>query len=280
MLNLALTCKRFGDKHGTTTSRSRRLAAREAQKRQRTYTTISLMEVAARTALYTKCTDEEKNALPRRGDESWIGLYQEFFKLFRHSLKFDKLVGVGMQYDYVQSLSSPNNVRSYVYAQQLPGQRNTYCAISSNIMRAGRHSVLFAFDTLEGVGGSIRCGIMRPTTKDITSLEQCNPVHNDLSSFSLNDYETSYQKNRVDCCLLNTYNGNQLIRRRWKEWNESELMAMGEDTRSRAVMQNCCLAKSGWEGMEVTHEAEFKIGLTLDLDAGTLDIKMVDVSVQ
>ena len=32
MLSLALTCKRFGAKHGTTTSRSRRLAAREANK--------------------------------------------------------------------------------------------------------------------------------------------------------------------------------------------------------------------------------------------------------
>ena len=69
-----------------------------------------------------------------------------------------------------------------------------------------------------------------------------------------------------------TYNGNQLIRRRWKEWNESELMAMDQETRSRAVMQTKCLSKSGWEGMEVTHEAEFKIGLTLDLDAGTLDV--------
>ena len=113
---------------------------------------------------------------------------------------------------------------------------------------------------------------MRPTTKDITSLEQCNPVHDDLSRFSLNDYETSYHKNRVDCCLLNTYNGNQLIRRRWKKWNESEFMAMNEDTRIRAVMQTECFAKSGWEGMEVTHEAEFKIGLMLDLDAGTLDV--------
>ena len=45
--------------------------------RQRTES-ISLMEVAARTVLHNKWTDEEKKALPRRGDESWIGLYQEF----------------------------------------------------------------------------------------------------------------------------------------------------------------------------------------------------------
>ena len=33
------------------------------------------MEVAARTVLHAKWTDEEKKALPRRGDESWIGIY-------------------------------------------------------------------------------------------------------------------------------------------------------------------------------------------------------------
>ena len=65
MLSLALTCRRFGDKHGTTTSRSRRLAAREANKsggirevRQKTEP-ISLMEVAARTVLYTKWSEDE-----------------------------------------------------------------------------------------------------------------------------------------------------------------------------------------------------------------------------
>ena len=105
MLSLVLTCKRFGAKHGTTSSRSRRMAAREANKsrgsgrevRQRTES-ISLMEVAARTVLQTKWTDEDKNALPRRGDESWIGLYQQFLKLFRLPLQFDKLVGNGIQY--------------------------------------------------------------------------------------------------------------------------------------------------------------------------------------
>ena len=47
---------------------------------------------------------------------------------------------------------------------------------------------------------------------------------------------------------------------------------MDEEKRSRAVMQNHCFVQPNWEGMEVTHEAEFKIGLTLDLDAGTLDV--------
>jgi len=60
MLSLALTCKRFGSKHGTTTSRSRRMAARESRKsrggrevRQKTEP-ISLMEVAAHAVLHTR----------------------------------------------------------------------------------------------------------------------------------------------------------------------------------------------------------------------------------
>jgi hypothetical protein len=80
MLSLALTCKRFGDKHGADTKRS---AAREESSmrnvRQRT-ASISLMEVAARTVLSAK--------LPRREDESWIGLYQECLKVFHCPLQF------------------------------------------------------------------------------------------------------------------------------------------------------------------------------------------------
>lgn len=59
---------------------------------------ISLMEVAAHTVLQTKWTDEEKNALPRRDDESWIGLYQEFLSVFRLPLQFDKLAGRCIDY--------------------------------------------------------------------------------------------------------------------------------------------------------------------------------------
>ena len=100
MLNLALSCKRFGDKYGTTDKKQ--TAAREEESsmrnvRQRT-ASISLMEVAAYTALHANWTDEEKKALPRREDESWIGLYQEFLLMFRLPLQFDKLVGECIEY--------------------------------------------------------------------------------------------------------------------------------------------------------------------------------------
>ena len=50
MLSLALSCKRFGDKHGTASKQSVGREERIREVRQRTET-LSLMEVAARTVL-------------------------------------------------------------------------------------------------------------------------------------------------------------------------------------------------------------------------------------
>ena len=251
MLSLALTCKRFGDKHGSTTSRSRRLAAREANKsrgirevRQKS-DPISLMEVAARTVLQTKWTDEENSALPRRADESWIGLYQEFLKLFCLPLQFDKLVGQCMKY-----VERGNKTTVCSFGMTISS------AICSNIMRAGKHCVSFQVNDDNPAKYGILCGIMRPSREEITSLAQCHPADDDLSSFSLKDYEMLHQNN-VDCCLLNTCTGNGLLRRRWEtsDWRNVGMMGFIH-----------------WEGMEETREASFKIGFGLDLDEGTLDV--------
>ena len=159
MLSLALTCERFGDKHGTTATKQpadRGGSSREV--RQRT-NSISLMEVAAHTVLKNKWVDEEKNALPKRGDESWIGLYQEFLKLFRLPLQFDKLVGRSINY-VDHSSKDKEQVRS------TGPPANT--AICNNIMRAGKHYVSFQVDDDDPVTNyGIACGIMRPTTNDI-----------------------------------------------------------------------------------------------------------------
>ena len=266
MLNLALTCKRFGDKHGMDTKRS---AAREEinrgsgrEVRQRTES-ISLMEVAARTILHAKWTDEEMNALPRRGEESWIGLYQEFLKLFRLPLQFDKMAGDC--FDYIEGSDKTKVCTNDDNESERHGT-----AICQNIMRSGKHYVSFQFnddDPSENLG--VSCGIMRPTTNDITSLEQCNPVYDDLSRFSLKDYEMLHSNN-VDCCLFNTYTGGCLIRERWKRYTNAELMAMNEEHHLRAVEQHQCVSFQ-WREME-GDEASYKIGMVLDLDEGTLDV--------
>jgi len=160
MLSLAFTCKRFGDKNGTDREENTR------EVRQRTESIISLMEVTARTVLHNKWTDEEKNALPRRGDESWIGIYQEFLLMFRLPLQFDKLVGDGIHY-----ISNTDKTR--VDSSMC---RNCVTAICTNIMRAGKHYVSFQVnDDDSPASNGIHCGIMRPTTNDIISLE-CSAI--------------------------------------------------------------------------------------------------------
>ena len=267
MLSLALTCRRFGSKNGTATSRSRRMAAKEANKsrgsdrevRQRTES-ISLMEVAARTVLQAKWTDEEKKALPRREDESWIGLYHEFLKLFRLPLQFDKLVGNGIQYKSNTGKTSVCSIIGY----------RTGTAICGNIMRAGKHHVSFQVnDNDPSLNYEISCGIMRPTTEDITSLQRCSPTDDDLSGYSLKDYGILH-RNNVDCCLVDACMGCCLTRKRWKIWEESELMRMNGEQRMKAEIQNLCEPSLLME--EETEDASFKIGMVLDFDEGTLDL--------
>ena len=264
MLSLALTCKRFGAKHGID---KKRLAAREESStrevRQRTES-ISLMEIAARAVLHAKWTDEEKKALPRREDKSWISLYQEFLSVFRIPLQYDKLVGGGIKY-------ASNTDKTRVCSNTSGEQIDSSTAICSNIMRAGKHSVSFQVnDNDPETNLGIICGIMRPTTIDITSLDSCHPTDNDLSRFSLKDYEILHSNN-VDCCLFITYTGFGIIRRRWKRWTKSELMVMNVGKRLQARLQNN-IQRIDWEGMGPTHDNSFKIGMVLDLDEGTLDV--------
>jgi len=261
MLSLALTCKRFGDKNGTDKKRS---AAREESSREvrQRIDTVSLMEVAARTVLQTKWTDDEKKALPRREDESWIGLYQEFLSVFRLPLQFEKLAG-----KYIEHVEGSNKTKVCTKVGVATEDNTMYhhTAINQNVMRTGKHRISFHVNDPIPLQG-ILCGIMRPTTKDITSLEECHPAGDDLSGFSL---WRGHQN--VDCCLLSTYFGNGIIRRRWKEWEDSELLAMNNGQRGHAVRQTRCEA-SDWEGMERIRETSFKIGFVLNLDEGTLEV--------
>jgi len=264
MLNLALTCKRFGDKHGLDKKQSAARGESTREVRQKTEN-ISLMEVVARTVLHTEWTDEERNALPRNGDESWFGIYQDFLKLFHHPLQFDKLVGRSINY-----VDHSSKDKTRVRSTGSPAST----AICSNIMRSGKHYVSFQVNDEDPASNfGITCGVMRPTTKGITKgLTKCNPLHDDLSRFSLKDYEMLYGDNNVDCCLFNTFMGCGLIRERWKKWEDSELLAMNEGReRLLSKMQNQCNPIQ-WEGQEPSPTTNFKIGLLLDLTKGTLDV--------
>jgi len=267
MLSLSLTCKRFGDKNSGTS----RGEASQPSETHDTCNNISLMEVAARTVLHSKWTGEEKKALPRRGNESWIGIYQEFLKLFHYPLQFDKVVG-----KMIEHVEGRN--KKAVIAQADSDMDNDVSspihgtAICTNIMRAGKHNVSFQInDDDPSTNYGIRCGIMRPVKNGITSLECCSPLHYDLSRFSLKDYEMLYGDDNVDCCMLDTIFGHFLFRKRWKKWERSELMAMDDGQREQAVRENKSQS-SWWEGQESTQANSFKMRLALDLDKGALDV--------
>ena len=256
MLSLALSCKRFGVKNSTDKKRSvvREESSESSREVRQKIELISLIEVAARRVLPNNWTDEENSALPRRGDESWIGTYQEFLKLFHYPLQFDKLIGECV--DYVDSSDKTTVCRKVGYIE-------SGIAICNNIMRAGRHSVTFQVNH-----GSVQCGIMRPTTKDITCLRRCHPARDDLSMFSLKDYKTSHTDNSIDCCIMNTYSGDGVLRKRWKQWMPTEWTLIDDIDENATSCQ-----RFDWDGMEATHDNKsFKIGLVLDLDEGTLDV--------
>ena len=156
-------------------------------------------------------------------------------------------------------------------SRSLNGSAVFSSAICSNIMRAGKHNVSFQVNDISTASSGIALGIMRPTTKDITSLTKCSPVHDDLSRFSLKEYEILHNGN-VDSCLIGTSLGIGMLRRRWKQWKESELLAVEEEQREQAEQQTS-LQPFNWEGQErILQETNFKIGMVLDLDEGTLDV--------
>ena len=158
MLSLALTCKRFGSKHMNT----REEGARQTLETHDICNNISLMEVAACAVLHSKWIEDEKKALPRRGDESWISLYQEFLSVFCLPLQFDKVVGQIIEHvegrnktAVITQTNADNIYNNDVFSGT---------AICSNIMRAGRHVVsLQVNDNDPSSNYGISCGIMRPT---------------------------------------------------------------------------------------------------------------------
>jgi len=70
---------------------------------------------------------------------------------------------------------------------------------------------------------------------------------------------------------MDTSIGHGLIRKRWKKWEESDLMVMEEDQRLQAEYQSQC-RPFNWEGMEETEQSSYKIGFILDLDHGILEV--------
>ena len=195
LLNLALTCKRFGGIKDDTKQNS-------SDNNKDSHYTWSLMEEAARQIISRK--EEERNALPRYDGETWLALYKEL-ELLRAPLTFDQLIG-GNEESFYYLDGDKSCVRS---------EGNMWkTAISNSIMRSGKHYVTFR---KTGRGG-LCVGVIRPMRGlDETRFrgKSFSPLH--AENFPTLRAQKSARwgtKSSINCCLYKSFNG----RCDWSEW--------------------------------------------------------------
>lgn len=203
----------------------------------------SLAEEAARRILTQIQTTNERDALPRYAEESWIALFQQLW-LLRAPLAFDTLFGLGI-YHVVESTTQEEvavNTDQY------------YTAMSNHIMRGGRHYAEF---TISG-GNNMFIGVMRPIIHNgrINDEEvQCfSPFNTEFmealgSSIGGRREET----NNIHCCMYSSFYASCV----WTDWE------------SHAVAEH-------WEGREELIDdidnTTAIVGMLLNLDEGTLSM--------
>jgi len=195
LLNLALTCTRFGGTNDDTKQNS-------SYDNNESHFTWSLMEEAARQII-DNAKEEERNALPRYDEETWLALYNEL-ELLRAPLTFDKLIG-GDEQNFYYVEGDKSCVKS---------ERNMWkTAISNNIMRSGKHYVTFR---KTGRGG-LCVGIIR-TMKGLDETrfrgKPCFPLHVNNWPALRAQRNTRWGTKSINCCLYRTYNG----RCSWSDW--------------------------------------------------------------
>lgn len=238
LVSLALSCRKFG---------SRQLHDRE----------LSLVETTAQKIM-CNAEQEERGALPRRTNQTYIELYSEL-EQYREPRVFDHLIGEGITY-------ATHDDESHIIF--VSGCKST--AICNHVMRAGKHYATFTI--MEE--SSRRIGIVRP----LNNLGNSSSDDDSEENSSIIDVWNSYPGGRrffdpfipifeenesnellerwgedgVDYCSLTVnYRGGRCY---WCSWQP-------EDGRKMCQW-------NGSEGFDVGDE----IGMLLDLNVGTLCI--------
>jgi len=214
LLNLALTCKRFGGTNEDTKQQN------SSDDNNESHYTWSLMEEAARQIIYNAKV-EERNALPRYDGETWLALYKEL-ELLRAPLTFDQLIGGDEKCFY------------YVDGDKscLRSEGNMWkTAISNNIMRSGKNYVTFR---KTGRGG-LCVGVIRPMRglKETKFRGKAfSPLH--LKNWPALRSQGSSRwgiKTSIHCCLYKSFNGRcdwSFIPDNNDIWTGLELLPNGE----------------------------------------------------
>ena len=185
VLNLAITCKRFG-------------ISDDGEH--------SLIEESVRIAVQDIATEEQLAALPHYDGESSLADYH-YLQLLRKPLTFDQLVGA----EYV--ISGTKNL------VQIDGRLSAWgggwaTAFSNNIMRAGKHYVSF----MPYSNSFLLVGVMRPgQANQIARGRPYNQIARGLPytkqfyhNFSQSNSRDQHN-NDVQCCLYNRDTGNCLL---------------------------------------------------------------------
>ena len=209
VLNLAITCKRFG------------ISDDDEQ---------SIIKKSANVLVREIATEEQLGALPHYDGESSLADYH-YIQLSRLPLTFDQLL---MGAEYVNSLYKSCVRHSELY--------HIGTAFSNNIMRAGKHYVIFE----TRISTHCYMGVMRPGQADQKARGfPCGPKF--YRNFSPCN---NYNDNDTQSCLYGTLNG---------------------DSYSSNWLVDTPLSRETWVGREGASSGD-EIGMLLDLDEGTLSV--------
>ena len=189
LLNLALTCRRFG------------IAPLPDSKGD---SSLSLVEETACRVVNDIATEEEKNALPGYDEDNWLCKYN-YLQSLRVPLTFDQ---VAESIDYVEGNESRvvHNNRSYVVAT----------AFSNSIMMAGKHYVSFEFEVSQGPGFIF--GVMRPG-EAMQSATRSPLSPSFYEHFTQRKGSLQYN-NSINCCMYQSFDGNCFSH----DWGEGEFV--------------------------------------------------------
>ena len=198
LLNLALTCKRFGV-YDTDTIQRFIISDDDNE--------LSLIEKSARITIKDIATEEELAALPYYEGENSLEDYH-YLQFTRGPLTFDQLVGVR----YV-------NKEDKTCVTGIDSEWAT--AFSNNIMRAGKHYATFPTNKI--VGMRLMVGAMRPGKASVNA--RSHPHHSSFyQNFSPNiGRGECNNNNNIHSCLFYSYNGHCFS----SDWRGSEESRVG-----------------------------------------------------
>ena len=184
VLNLAITCKRFGISNTKSDEQS-------------------LIKKSAHVAVQDIATEEELAALPHYEGESKLADYH-YLHLLRKPLTFDQLVGAM----YVNT-----NDKSCVHFHRLTGVGGTWAtAFSNNTLRAGKHYASFKLCNYMNYSFF---GVMRPGQANENAIGI--PLYAKFyQNFYINKRKEERHNNNIQCCMYVTHT-SQCISSNWLE---------------------------------------------------------------